>query len=241
MQNKLLDTLMVEVMNLFSDKFNQQAILKGGMVLKLLGSLRSTNDLDYVFIPYTSKKDVSKKILDVLSEMPEVELSHSMNSKCLRIIVKRETVSLQIEINVSPTCLTEVAGNTEMAHAVNLPPRLITIMDTRVSMAHKMAAWNERRLLRDIHDVYFFIKLGTKPDMEILKKRLQKPNYSEKIPEDEKLLPGANPDDLLNALQNTVSSLSDKILHSELSDYLEPLSLAGLHLKLKNVILNFSY
>ena len=79
-----------------------------------------------------------------------------MNSKCFRVQVKRADVSLQVEVNVSPDCKTEVAGNTELAAAVNLPPCLLTIMDTGVAMSHKMAAWNERRLLRDIHDVYFF-------------------------------------------------------------------------------------
>ena len=69
--NKSLEKLMVEVMNLFSERFSQQAILKGGMVLKLLGSLRNTNDLDYVFVPYSSKKDISGRILEVLSDLPE--------------------------------------------------------------------------------------------------------------------------------------------------------------------------
>lgn len=40
------------------EDFKNHAILKGGMVLKLLGSTRKTLDLDYTFVPFKSKKEI---------------------------------------------------------------------------------------------------------------------------------------------------------------------------------------
>jgi hypothetical protein len=43
----------------FVEKFGGHAALKGGIALRLLDSPRKTNDLDYVSVPYKSKKDTA--------------------------------------------------------------------------------------------------------------------------------------------------------------------------------------
>ena len=45
------EALRVWIINYFSEKLGKHAILKGGMVLRILDCPRYTNDLDYVFIP----------------------------------------------------------------------------------------------------------------------------------------------------------------------------------------------
>ena len=40
--------LLARVLDVFAQKFDKQAVLRGGMVLRILGSPRFTNDLDYV-------------------------------------------------------------------------------------------------------------------------------------------------------------------------------------------------
>jgi hypothetical protein len=46
-------------------------------------------------------------------------------------------------------------------------------MDPAVALAHKLAAWNERRLIRDLYDAYFFVaRVGVKPDRATLEDRL---------------------------------------------------------------------
>ena len=45
------EALIARVLNLFAQRFPRQAVLRGGMVLRVLGSPRLTNDLDYLFIP----------------------------------------------------------------------------------------------------------------------------------------------------------------------------------------------
>jgi hypothetical protein len=52
-----VEQLLVEVMDVIARRFDKRAVLRGGMVLRVLGCERMTNDVDYVFVPYASKKD----------------------------------------------------------------------------------------------------------------------------------------------------------------------------------------
>jgi hypothetical protein len=54
--------LLAEVLDLFARRFDKHAVLRGGMVLRIPGCEQLTNDLDYVFVPYRSKKDVGMKL-----------------------------------------------------------------------------------------------------------------------------------------------------------------------------------
>ena len=56
--------LLAKVLDLFARTFDKNAVLRGGMVLRMLGSQRLTNDLDYVFVPYKSKKAIIPAILN---------------------------------------------------------------------------------------------------------------------------------------------------------------------------------
>jgi hypothetical protein len=80
--------LLAEVLDLFAQRFDRRAVLRGGMVLRILGCERLTNDLDYVFVPYRSKKDVVDDVLLALRTLPGVKVSHALNSKCLRVTVE---------------------------------------------------------------------------------------------------------------------------------------------------------
>ena len=46
------DELFVQIMHRFAEAFEDHAIIKGGMALRLLDSPRATTDIDYVFVPY---------------------------------------------------------------------------------------------------------------------------------------------------------------------------------------------
>jgi hypothetical protein len=51
--------------------------------------------------------------------------------------------------------------------------RVVRVMRLDVALAHKLAAWNERRLARDLYDVYcLHTLLGEAPDRETLLARL---------------------------------------------------------------------
>lgn len=55
--------LIARVLDLFAQRFAKRAVLRGGMVLRILGSPRFTNDLDYIFAPYQSKKDLVLEVM----------------------------------------------------------------------------------------------------------------------------------------------------------------------------------
>lgn len=63
------ESLMIRLINLLADAFPGRAILKGGMELRLLQCPRHTNDLDYIFIPFTSKTEIGNE-----SELPGLDL-----------------------------------------------------------------------------------------------------------------------------------------------------------------------
>ena len=52
------DGLLLWFIHAFGDELEDHAVLKGGMALRLLDSPRHTNDLDYVFVSYGSKRDI---------------------------------------------------------------------------------------------------------------------------------------------------------------------------------------
>lgn len=50
--NEAEQELLAKVVDLFAAEFAERALLRGGMVLRVMGSARHTNELDYLFVPY---------------------------------------------------------------------------------------------------------------------------------------------------------------------------------------------
>src|SRR3989338_1930318 len=98
--------LMVWIMNRLSEIANEQAILKGGMVLRLLDCPRYTNDLDYVFVPFRSKKEIVPILENLSKELEGAQTNYNLHSTSLRFIIKYKNFSAQIEANASNECKT---------------------------------------------------------------------------------------------------------------------------------------
>ena len=226
------EKLLATVLDLFADRFGKKAILRGGMVLKVMGSARYTNDLDYVFVPYKSKKDIVNELLQCLQELPGAKVEHSLNSKCLRIILTVDGTSIQIEAKVAKEAKTIAIANTLLATQFQLPKRLLHVTDHSVSMSNKMAAWNERRLIRDIYDIWFFLRMGIEPDKEILLERLNKPSYS-RLVKTEQYFSGNTVCEFYDFIRKEVNLLTDEEVKSQLADYLPPEELSGLSMLFK--------
>ena len=224
--------LLAQVLDLFAQKFNKKAVLRGGMVLRVLGSPRLTNDLDYVFVPYKSKKDIVDEILTCLRSIDGAELDYSLNSKCLRVVLTVEKTSIQIEFKVAMDVKTTTLSTRLFSSQFNLPPRIIHVVDTNVALANKMAAWNERRLVRDIYDIWFLLQMKAKPDEATLKSRLLKPAYSSLVKKRD-YFPGQTCNEFYDFIKTYVSTLSNEQISNELSDYLPPSETAGLALLFK--------
>ncbi|NLB66186.1 MAG: nucleotidyl transferase AbiEii/AbiGii toxin family protein [Lentisphaerae bacterium] len=224
--------LLAEVLDLFAQRFDKRAVLRGGMVLRLLGCERLTNDLDYVFVPYRSKKDIVGEVLAVLREMPNVSIRHRLHSTCLRVDIARGAVAIQVEAKTAQQISTQILSTGNIGRPFNLPPRLIRVVDYSVALADKMAAWNERRLLRDLYDIWFYLRLGVRPDETTLQRRLKKPTYSRLVKASEHFQ-GTTIEDFREFLLAHAQKLTDKQLASELRDYLTATELAGLSIKIR--------
>ena len=223
--------LIATVLDILAEQFGQRAILRGGMALRIIGSPRFTNDLDYIFVPYKSKKDIVEEVITCLGKIEGTELSHSLNSKCLRVVITREDATIQVEAKVAMESKTSLASTRLFSKQFNIPPRMICIADHSTALANKLAAWNEHRLARDLYDIWFFLQMNIQPDQEILMQRLRKPVYSKLIKEAD-YFPGPTASDFYEFIRQKTSQLSDQDITDALSDYLPPEETEGLALQI---------
>lgn len=221
--------LLAQVLDLFAQKFNRKAVLRGGMVLRVLGSPRLTNDLDYVFVPYKSKKDIVDEILACLRSIDGAKIDVSLNSKCLRVVLTVDQTSVQIETTVAMDVKTTTTSTRLFSAQFHLPPRIIHVVDTNVALANKMAAWNERRLIRDIYDIWFLLQMKATPDEATLRTRLARPAYSSLVKKRDHFS-GRTCGEFYDFIRTRVAALSDEQIRNELSDYLPPEETDGLEL-----------
>ncbi|MCC5844255.1 MAG: nucleotidyl transferase AbiEii/AbiGii toxin family protein [Verrucomicrobia bacterium] len=202
------------------------------MVLRILGCERYTNDVDYVFVPYTSKMDIVEDVLAALQAIPGIILNHSMNSKCLRIKVFQGKTAVQVEIKTAMAESVIVLSTKYLAEQMGLPPRLLPVVDLSLALADKLAAWNERRLPRDLYDVFFFLRMGIRPDSDRLEKRLLKPQYS-KLVKDNDRFHGSDPQTFYPFLREKIMLLDENDFLTSLADILPNDELQGLFLRLR--------
>jgi predicted nucleotidyltransferase component of viral defense system len=227
-----VEALLVMVMDLFAKKFGKHAVLRGGMVLRILGCERMTNDLDYVFVPFKSKNDLVEEILGALREIDGCEISYSLNSKCLRVVLKNGNVLVQIEAKAALNAVVSVVSTSSLSKTYGYPPRLVSVVDFPVALADKMAAWNERRLIRDIYDIWFYLKMGVRPDFSTLHDRLARPNYSRNVKKSDRFASNAV-SEFFVFLSDKVNSLDDTDVKEELADYLPENEFRGLAARFK--------
>jgi predicted nucleotidyltransferase component of viral defense system len=225
--NEKEQELLARIVDLFASEFANKALLRGGMVLRVMGSARHTNDLDYLFVPYKSKKAITAKILACLRKIENSSVKHSLNSQCLRILLIVGDVSVQIEAKVALEVKSSVISTKLYSPQYNLPKRLIHVVDHSVSMANKLAAWNERRLVRDLYDIWFFLQMSIVPDQKTLKKRLSKPRYT-KLVNKADYFKGEEIPEFYDFVRRKLSELTDKQIEGQLSDYFAPDELEGL-------------
>ena len=232
--------LRVLLINLLAEKLGRHAILKGGMVLRLLDCPRYTNDLDYVFIPFKSKKEIVPLILQALESIEGGSVQHRIHSTNAQfdVAVKNSfgTFQTQIEANVSDHCEAQSLTTGEFALQFQQAPRIIRVMRFDVMLSHKLAAWNERRLMRDLYDAHFICKsLNGVPNLEILQKRLDAIHYAKRMYG--KALPKKmSLEEFWKVLALALKELTSEDLENELRDHLDKHQLSGLDKKIAIVL-----
>lgn len=168
--------LMVTTLHHLCRHFCERAVLKGGMQLALYSSSRSTNDLDFVFVPYASKKEILVEVRDCLQSMGEgTVIRERVHSKNVTYEVTKNDITIQVEISVASEMPSTPINTATLAQPLGLAPQMIRVMKPEIALAHKIAAWNERRLLRDLYDIYFWFSVQrVKPDPWTLLTRLSR-------------------------------------------------------------------
>ncbi|MBK8979847.1 MAG: nucleotidyl transferase AbiEii/AbiGii toxin family protein [Planctomycetes bacterium] len=122
------DGLCLWVMHRFVEAFEEHALLKGSMALCLLDCPRSTNDLDYVFVPYRSTTAIRATIEAVLAELPDAEVTVALHSKMLRATVAVDTAEIQIVASVSENCASTPLPTGGFAQSLGQPSRTVRVI-----------------------------------------------------------------------------------------------------------------
>ena len=168
------EQLLLKLMHLLAKNFKNQAVLKGGMRLRLLNSPRQTQDADYVFSGQSSRREILTRLKKIIAGEANIKiLNTEMNSRGLIIECSTGDATAFLEIATSqildlpPESMTTSA----LASRYQMPAQVITIMSLAESYVHKIAACLERRALRDLYDLTILQPL-TVLDHNVLKKRL---------------------------------------------------------------------
>jgi predicted nucleotidyltransferase component of viral defense system len=223
--------LMIWLINYFADTFGNSAVLKGGMELRLLDCPRYTNDIDYVFVPFSSRKDVCERVLNALMKEDELHIEHTLNSKCLRILCTYRDLHVQIEINVATECESQELTTASLARSNDLQGRIVRGMRFDIALAHKIAAWNERGLIRDLYDCSFMVDvLAVHPNLSILKQRLARSEL--RIGRKTKKITMSTAE-LVNKIRDNLASLTQRMVEEQMRDYMVNSELPGLEKKIR--------
>jgi predicted nucleotidyltransferase component of viral defense system len=221
-------------MHRFAGVFEEHAVLKDGMALRLLDCPRRTVDIDYVFVPFESKKEIFDHVTQVLHEIDGATVVMDLHSKMLRADLRVDDVAIQIEANVALRCETIPMSTGGFARSVGQPSQVVRIMSPAAALAHKLAAWNERRLLRDLYDCYFLTaRVGASPDPDVLEQRLSK--IESRLPKLKKTRRMSR-SQLADALRDEVKILTDADLEEQLAGLLPADELAGLAIRIRAAV-----
>lgn len=156
------EEMILEIMHFMSDKFKDRIVLWGGMLLRLLNSQRSTQDIDYVLVSDESKKILAKRVEEFLGEMNGIKiLNTELNSRGIFIEVEsRETPGIRamLEINVLPSLNIppDHISTVALSNRYSVVGRVISTMALSEAFANKIIAAIERDSLRDLYDISIY-------------------------------------------------------------------------------------
>jgi len=219
------------VIHRFAEQLEDHAVLKGGMALRLLDSPRFTNDVDYVFVPYESKKDVVPVVKHILEAIEGASIHTTVHSTMIRSEIRLDAAAIQLEVSVSPSCASVPVATAALAALEGAPSQIVRIMAPAVALAHKLAAWNERRLVRDLYDAYFLAaRARATPDRRVLLERLAK--VESRIPRLRRRK-RMTLEQLAQELGEAVAALTDTSVALELGTLVDARELAGLALRIQ--------
>jgi predicted nucleotidyltransferase component of viral defense system len=194
--------------------------------LRLYDCPRSTTDIDYCFAPVKSKRDLVDEVRRVLEELEGVVIDIQVHSKVLRATVELDGTRIQVEANVAAECRSEPMATAGFARSLGQPSQVVRVMSPDLALSHKLAAWNERRLHRDLYDIYFlYSRTGASPDVGTLTSRLAE--IDSRLP-DLRTVRSMTIGEFAAELRRSAAALDEAGLQSELGALLPENERAGL-------------
>lgn len=174
----------------------------------------------------------------MLREIEGATVTVATHSKMVRALLRVDGAAVQIEANVDLQCPATAVPTSGFATRQGQPSRIVRVMTLECALAHKLAAWNERRLLRDLYDAYFLgTRLGAVPDLSILDRRLGK--IESRLPRLAKRRRMTRAE-FAAELRDAVADLDDRALQEELAPVLPPDELPGLAPRIRNAIIRLA-
>ncbi len=228
------EKVLLEVIHHISAAFGPEAVLKGGMSLRMYGIARSTIDVDYCFQPHKRKKGFMDELVQIAGSLFELPPRVTADSNKVQILGKRNGVDVIIEASAHPGFEPETIATTAVARGVNLPPQLISVMPKSIAFAHKLGAWLDRRLARDLYDIHvYYAYLRAAPDPAILEQRILKPSYAKGINEKPVL---TSKEDFLNFLCEQADRMDEHKLEEDLQGIVDERERAGIGIQILSTL-----
>lgn len=229
------ERLLARTLGLLAERFKNQLILKGGMLLRLLNSPRKTQDLDYCWIRTKKRTLLGAELKKTIEEMEGVRVKDvQSNSRGIFVTFRDENAEAvgKIEVNVvTATRLPPQPMSTApLTNRHALRTQVITVMALPEAMSHKIAAALERNLVRDLYDLSQLEPL-TSFDPMTLGDRLSKLEIERSKPRRVGL------EEAANLLRARLDPLTPKKIGAELIGWVPDEFLPGLDLVIRTSIL----
>jgi predicted nucleotidyltransferase component of viral defense system len=172
------EELLTKILNHLADQFKGRLVLKGGMLLRLYNSPRSTQDIDYVLQSKESKKVWKEALEQALKELKEIQIEKvDLNSRgiFIHVIDNEGSHRAILEISVIPSTHlpSEPMSTADLSKKYDLAGRVVATMALPEAFSHKIAATLERNVVRDLYDLSQLEAMGTF-DLIVLRERLSR-------------------------------------------------------------------
>ncbi len=228
------EELIAKVMAQLAEKFKNQLILKGGMLLRLMKSPRATRDLDYAWVRTKKRTLFAQEVKKALEEMEGMKITDiRANPKGVFLTLQDldgQILNIEIGVVKSMHLPPKPMSTVELAKAYNLKTQVITVMDTAEAFSHKIAASLERNLVRDLYDLAQ-MEPQTPFDFKTLEDRLSRLEIgrarAQKVPLVE----------AITLLREKSDRLTQKRTEAELSGVIPDDDLPGLELRIRASVL----
>ncbi|PIR17097.1 MAG: hypothetical protein COV46_05570 [Deltaproteobacteria bacterium CG11_big_fil_rev_8_21_14_0_20_49_13] len=230
------EELLLKVIHLMSEHFKDRIVLEGGMLLRLLNSPRTTQDVDYLLVSESSKKELSGEIKSVLLKLKDVTVKDvKLNSRGIFIGLEGKNqpdIKAFLEINVVTDLLKPPSSmsTVTLAGRYSMTGRVITSMDLSEAFSHKIAAALQRDSIRDLYDMTIFEPLCD-IDMDVLCKRLESLSIKRQKEKKVSLAEAAE------MLRKRADNVTPKKVEKELGAWLPLSSLRGMDMVIRTAVL----